>query len=322
MRLLTIGTGNKGAVIADLMAKNGVKVNKVPLFKCCAISSELELLKTLKSIKKEDMFHIFGNLDYRDLGSILNTIYSKHEIFEGALIFTSLDEEFGFSTSIQLSRKISEITNDPIIALGIVPYIHEANLLLLKERIKELRKATDILILFEERENTNELIIDSLNVISMVGEMDIKKKGTGEVVVDTSDVLNSMRKNGVSIISAAQMKLPPTVLRRMIYRDEEKIKGLKTSRMIELFQSAVERKSIGVDIENATSALIIFSGDPEEMTMDGFFSCIKILEERNSELEIRYGDHPVKSNPILSSNLSAVLIFSGIKKLKFNSSSY
>jgi len=322
MRLLTIGTGNRGAAIADLMAKNGVKVNKVPLFKCCAISNELELLKTLKAIKKEDMFHIFGNLDHRDLGSILNTIYSKHEIFEGALIFTSLDEEFGFSTSVQLSKKIGEITNDPIIALGTIPYIHEANLMILKERIKELRRVTDILILFEEQESTNDLIIDSLNVISMVGEMDIKKKGTGEVVVDTSDVLNSMKKNGVSIISAAQMKLPPSVLRKVVYRDEEKIKGLKTSRMIELFQNAVKRKSIGVDIKNATSALIIFSGDPEEMTMDGFFSCIKILEEKNPELEIRYGDHPVRSIPILSNSLSVVLIFSGIKKLKFNSSSY
>jgi cell division GTPase FtsZ len=311
MRLLTIGSGNKGTIIADLMAKSGIRINRVPLFKCYAVSNEVDLLKSLKGIHESKRFHIWGkNIDHKDVGSIINTIFSKHEIYEGFLVTTSLEEEFGFSMSVELCRKLREINEEPVITLGILPYLSKANLFVLKERIRELRKASDVLILFEEHKDA--MILNCLNILAMVGEIDIKKRSTGEVVVDTSDVMNSLMKDGISVVGMAERKLS-SWLRKLIYRKENRIKGLKSRRMIEMFKEAIENNmSCGVDVESANSALIVFSGNPEEITMDGMFSCITMLEKLNPEIEIRYGDYPIKSN-----KLSVVLLFSGIKKLKF-----
>lgn len=312
MKLLTIGCGNRGSAVADLMAKKGVRVNKTPLFKSYAIANEVETLKTLKSIPKEKRFHIWGSLNHKDVGSIINTIFSNYEIYEGFLVPTGLDEEFGFSMSVELCKKLKEICEEPILSLGLLPNLDETDLLELKKRIRELRKKSDVLLLFEDKENTEPMLLNSLNIISMVGEIDIKTKSTGEVVVDTSDVINSMMKQGISVIGVAGTKLPFRPLRKILYRDQYEIRGLKTRRMVELCEDAIENMSSDVDVKDANSVLIVFSGDPEEITMDGMFSCLSMLEEINPQFEIRYGDYPIKM-----SHLYVVLLFSGIKKLKF-----
>ncbi|MFO7967304.1 MAG: cell division protein [Archaeoglobaceae archaeon] len=312
MKLLTIGCGNRGSAVADLMAKKGIRVNKTPLFKSYAISNEVETLKTLKSIHKDKRFHVWGSLNRKDVGSIINTIFSNYEIYEGFLVPIGLDEEFGFTMGIELCEKLNEICEEPILSLGILPNLDETDLLEMKKRIRELRKKSDVLLLFEEKENTEAMLLNSLNIISMVGEIDIKSKNTGEVVVDTSDVINSMLKEGISVIGVSGTKLPFWPLRKILYRDEYEIKGLKTRRMVELCEDAMENLSSDVDVKDANSVLIVFSGDPEEITMDGMFSCLSMLEDINPYFEIRYGDYPVKL-----SHLYAVLLFSGIKKLKF-----
>lgn len=314
MKLITIGTGNRGAVIADLIAKKGVRVNKVPLFKCFAVSNEVDILKTLKTIPTPKRFHLFGKiLDSKDVTSIINSILSYHEIYEGFLLTTALEEEFGHAISVELCRKLREIGEEPVISLGIMPNLSHTNIFVLKERIQELRKASDVLILFEDSQNTEPMILKSLNTISMVGEIDIRKRSTGEVVVDTSDVINSMKKDGVSVVGIAERKLPHWLFRKYMKKNEYEIKGLKARRMIEMCEEAIQNNmSSGVDIESASSALIIFSGDPDEITMDGMFSCINLIEKINPELEIRYGDYPLRIN-----KLSIVLLFSGIKKLRF-----
>ncbi len=316
MKLLTIGSGNRGAIISDLMAKYGMRVNRAPLFKCYAISDHIELLKSLRSIKDENKYHIWGEslLNEKDIKSIVNTIFSKYELFESILLTTSLGEEFGVSLSIELAKVLSDVCEEPVIALGVLPSLNDySNLGELRNRIKELRKVVDVLILFEENQDTDSRIIESLNILAMVGEIDLKKKQASEIVVDTSDVLNSLKKEGISVIGTSKRKLPFSWFRKIFRRKEYEIKGLRTQRMIEMFKEAIENNlSIGIDLETAKSALVVFSGDPEEITMDGIFSCIKMLEKINPDIEVRYGDYPIRSN-----QLTAVVLFSGITRLRF-----
>jgi hypothetical protein len=316
MKLLTIGSGDRGAIIADMLAKYGVKVNRVPLFKCYAVSNEVELLKSLKSIQEWKRFHIWGEiLNSKDVRGIINTIFARYELFEGLLLTTSLEEEFGFLLSVELGKKLKEICEEPVLALGTLPPLsNHFELGELRERIKRLRRAVDVLILAEEGRNTNATILNSLNILAMIGEIDLKKKVVGEVVVDTSDILNSLKKDGVSVVGISKRKLPLgwNWLKKLIYGEEYEIKGLRTQRMIEMFREAVENLSVGVDLKTAKSALLVFSGRADQITMDGTFSCISMLEKMNPDLEIRYGDYPTRSN-----KLSAVVLFSGITSLKF-----
>ena len=143
--------------------------------------------------------------------------------------------------------------------------------------------------------------------------MDIKRRITGEVVVDTSDVFNSLVKDGFSVLGYSSRKLPFSWFKRVLLAGKSELKGWRTKRMIDMVQEAMENLSIQGDIEDAKSALLVFSGNPNEITMDGLFSCISLIERINSKILVRYGDYPIAR----STNLSVVLLFSGIRRFKF-----
>jgi len=310
VRLLTIGSGTRGSQIADVIAKRSVKVNGVKLFKCYAVSNEIEVLKSLKGIPEIDRFHIAVPQSRSDVGGIVNSIMEKPEIFEGCLLISSIDEDFSYFLGIEMAEKVKEAMEDPIIGLATLTIGGEVAEV--RRRIKELRKKVDILILFQEQEGVEEKISNSMNLIALVGEVDMKKGKTGEVVVDTSDVFNALMKPGIAAVGCASVKLPHPIIRKLFMKKDYQIKGVRAQRMVDLLKEAHKNLSIGIDEESARSALFVFSGSPEEITMDGIFACISILESLSPEMEVRYGDYPCKKG-----ELSVALLYAGVTRLKF-----
>ncbi|AEA47873.1 hypothetical protein [Archaeoglobus veneficus] len=310
MKLLTIGTGARGCALSDLMAKHGAKVNRAKLFKCYAIANDIEVLKSLRGVPERDRYHLALHKQ-KDIGGVVNSILERYELFEGALVITSLEDDFGYVLGIEFAEKLKESIEEPILGLVTLP-VESEQLAEMRRRIKEFRRAVDVLILFSEKEGVEKSIVDSLNLLSLVGEIDLRKRKAGEVVVDTSDVFNALMKEGVSAIGSSSRRLPFSWFRKLFMRKEYEIKGIRSQRMVDMLKEAYENLSIGIDVESAKSALIVFSGDPEEITMDGIFSCISLIEEMSPEAEVRYGDYPCKSR-----DLSLVLLYSGVTKLKF-----
>jgi cell division GTPase FtsZ len=131
-------------------------------------------------------------------------------------------------------------------------------------------------------------------------------------VVDTSDVFNALKADGFAIAGMAERKIPFS-LRDVIFRRESELKAIRTRRMVELTEEALKNVSINGDIENAKSALLLFAGKPDEMTMEGLFSSIAMIENLNRDIVVRYGDYPMPG----TRRVFAVLIFSGIRKFRF-----
>ena len=312
MRLLTIGAGERGAKISELLSKKGVKINKVPLFKCYAISDNIELIGKLK-MDDEKKFFALRDGDNVDVKGFLNSIFSKYELIEGSLLITSLMDDYGFVTTYRLGLELGELIEDPIIGLAILPELEKISIEEVRRRIKRIKEAVDILILFEEKPEMEKLLLNSLNTLSMVGEVDMRKRLTGEVVVDTSDVFKSLTKDGFSVLGYSTKKLQFNWFKRVLFGGKSEIKGLRTKRMIEMVQEAMKNLSIPGDIEGAKSALLVFSGNPNEITMEGLFSCISMLEKINPKILVRYGDYPIAR----SVNISVILLFSGIRRFKF-----
>lgn len=312
MRLLTIGAGERGAKISEMFVKRGAKINKIPLFKCYAISDNTDLISKL-NIDDERKFFILKNDENVDVKGFLNSVFSKYEFIEGSLLITSLIDDYGFIATYNLGLELRDLIEDPIIGLAIIPELDRASIEEIRRRIKKLKEAVDILILFEDKPNMEELLLNSLNTLSLVGEVDMKKRLAGEVVIDTSDVFNTLIKDGFSVIGYSTRKLQLNWYKKVILSGKSEIKGLRTKRMIEMFQEAMKNLSIQGDIEEAKTALIVFSGNPNEITMEGLFSCITMLEKMNPEILVRYGDCPIAR----SMNLSVVLLFSGIRRFKF-----
>ncbi len=308
MKLLTIGVGFRGSKIVEVLSKKGVKVNKVPLFKCFAVLNDEEALRNV-NLKDSRKYYVHGLR--ADVSGFVNSVTSLHEIFEGSLIVTSLEDDFGYFTTLELCGKLKEVTDDVVISLALVPQLDASSIGEIKKRIREVRKASDILLLFEGSVGVEEKVLKIMNLVSLAGEIDLKKKVAGEVVVDTSDVFNALKSDGFAIAGYAERKIPFS-LANLIFRRDSEMKAVRTRRMLELVDEALNNLSINGDIEDAKSALILFVGKPEEMTMEGMFLSITRIENLNKSIIVRYGDYPTKSNKI-----GVVVLFSGIRKLRF-----
>lgn len=312
MKLLTIGTG-KASNIADILAKRGAKVNDVNLFKTFAIVPSLEALRGLKNIEDKNKFYAIFREGRTDIRSAFNRILSFNELFEASLIICDPTDEFSFKTSIELANELLRTTEEPRLCLIIVPRIDTVkDIGVVFQRLKILMREFDFTFLFEKFDGYEEILVKSFNVLSLVGEIDARKRVCGEVVVDTSDFLNSLKNNSLSIIGYYGEILPHKIIRKLFKRRYSEISAERTERLIRMFENALKNLSARVDIHTAKKSLMVFSGDPDEITMDGIFECIRVLERMNSNIAVRYGDYPLPN----ARHLNVVVVFSGIKKFK------
>ncbi|ADB57466.1 FtsZ/tubulin family protein [Archaeoglobus profundus] len=302
MRLLTIGVGTKGAEISSLLYKRGVKVNRIPLFRCYAVLNNLNDVSKIK-LDEKNKFYLPKN---SDVTGIINEIMSRYEIHEGAMLITSIKEE-DFNVTIELSRKLREVLDDPVMVLGVLS-LKNVDSGELRRRIKSLKEFSDYLLLTRE-ESVNETV-EALNILARVGEIDLKRRVAGEVVVDTSDLFNALARDGFTVLGQSKRSIP--IFKFFMKRSQ--LLALRTQRMVEMVKDAVRNLSFNGDIESAKSSLIVFAGNPDEITMDGLFASISFVESLNDGMVVRYGDYPIPRARFLST----VVLFSGLRKIKFD----
>lgn len=299
MKLLTVGIGIRGAKIVEMFSKKGPKVNKVPLFKPFVILNSVEALKTI-SLEDEKKFFIID-----DPTGAVAKITDLHEISEGNLVILSLEDDFAYRTSLEVIKMLKKITGDYTVVAALIPKVYESDVIEIKEKIKNIRDVCDVLFLFSGTMNIDEFILKSFSLLALAGEVDLKRREAGEVVIDTSDIFNSLIYEGFSVIGYAERKVF-----KSFFKNRSELKAIRTRRMIEMIDDAIKNLSIEVEINDAKSALILYASKPEEITMEGIFSAISKIENLNDHIIVRYGDYPMKTNKI-----HLVLLFSGIKKL-------
>ncbi len=312
MRLLTIGAG-EGAKLAELFTQKGARVNNINLFKTFAVVNSLNDLRMLRHIEDGRKFYAVYRDGDVDVRSVFNNILSFNEIFEASLVICDLSDEFSCHASMKIARELHSTTEEPRICLALSPALDTPEgINVAFMRIKPLLRSFDFLFLFEKDMGYQEVILKTFNTLSLVGEIDVKKQVSGEVVVDTSDFINSLSGDGVSVAGMVTEKLPLKILRRLKRTGRSEKIAERTERMVRMFDMAVRNIGARAEIGSAKKGLIVFSGDPDEITMDGMFECIKSMERINPSMLVRYGDYPIPS----SNELNAVVVFSGIMKFR------
>ncbi len=310
MRLLTIGAG-KAAKIVDRLAKDGAEVNNVKLFKCYTISETIEELKEIKSVPDNNKFFALWSEGNVELRSIINSIMSRYEIYEASLVVSDLTDRFSYVSAVSLYEELEKVMEEPKICLAVIPNLsNPVNVAEVRTRIRNLMKLYDYIFVFEAREGYEDTLVDVFNTLSLVGEIDAKKRSSGEVVVDTSDFLNSLDENGFTVAGFSKRNVGFGFIKKFFKKSSAELRGERTKRMVEMIESSLNNLSARGDVNTAKKALIVFSGNPEEITMEGLFSSIKRVEKINSDLIIRYGDYPVPR----ANFVSAVVLFSGITR--------
>ncbi len=163
----------------------------------------------------------------------------------------------------------------------------------------------------------NDAIVRRLSLILRAGEF--KADGgleLAEVVMDSGEVLNTMRGMGFITIGYAVELLPShpldflTRLRPAGFFADEHMK--RASRIVDLAKQAIYQEiSAPCDITSAHKALILIAGPSHELSMKGFMTVRKWIDRSIAGLETRSGDYPVTSTKFVA----IIIMLSGLENI-------
>lgn len=163
----------------------------------------------------------------------------------------------------------------------------------------------------------NEAIVRRISLILKAGEF--RADGgidLAEVVLDSGEVLNTMKDGGFITIGYAVEHLPNNPLAFLSqfrpsgpFNEEGK---KRASRIVELAKQAIYHEvSTPCDMTSAHKALILIAGPSHELSMQGFMTVRKWIDRSIRGLETRSGDYPIMS----TKNVAIIIMLSGLDNI-------
>jgi len=330
MKFFIIGFGQAGGKILDLLIENEkLRGSNVDL-KYLAINSARTDLMGLNHTPKDSRILIGQTLvkghgvgtdnklgakvAQEEIETILNAIDDKgaHEI-DAFLIIAGLGGGTGSGGSPVLAKYLSELYSEPVYAVGVLPAPEEGKLYSLNaaRSMVSLLKYVDNLILLdngawkfegyslkESFAKINEEIVRRLTVLTRAGEP-VEEKLIGEMIVDSSEVINTLRGGGITSIgyatTLAQEEKSTTKGLLSRFKKEEKSmmdddRSMKIASLVR--RAALGRLTIPCNIRSAERALVLVAGPPGHLDRKGLEKAKLWLEEQISGVEVRAGDYP------------------------------
>ncbi len=340
MRVFFIGFGQAGGKLVDMFIEQDKKA-AVRSFRGIAINTARTDLMGLNNIELKDRIligqtvvkgHGVGTdnvtgakITADEIDSIINIIDNRgtHDI-DAFVICAGLGGGTGSGGTPVLARNLKRIYREPVYALGILPAPEEG-------RLYSYNAARSLSTLVNEADNTfifdnsawknegesvrsayarlNDEIVRRFGVLFRAGE--ISKAGVGEMVVDSSEIINTLRGGGISSVGYA---VSETVTQSVKQRQkgglfggfkkkettEQVLTGEdKSAKIIGLVRRAMlGRLTIPCDYTTAERALVLIAGPPDEMDRKGVEKSKSWVEENIAGIEVRGGDYPLESSKI------------------------
>ncbi|KDE56463.1 tubulin/FtsZ family protein [Methanoculleus sp. MH98A] len=336
MRVFFIGFGQAGGKIVDMFIEQDKRM-QTQSFRGIAVNTARTDLMGLKNIELKDRLligqtvvkgHGVGTdnvtgarVTADEIDAIINAVDSRgtHDI-DAFVIIAGLGGGTGSGGSPVLARHLKRIYREPVYAIGILPAPEEG-------RLYSYNAARSLSTLVNEADNTfifdnsawknegesvkdaysrlNDEIVRRFGVLFRAGE--VGKGGVGEMVVDSSEVINTLRGGGISTVGyAISEKISPRTkqsqgifssLVRKKERTEEVLTGEdKSAKIIALVRRAMlGRLTLPCDYSTAERGLVLLAGPSEEMDRKGVEKSKSWVEENIAGVEVRGGDYPVQS---------------------------
>jgi cell division GTPase FtsZ len=162
----------------------------------------------------------------------------------------------------------------------------------------------------------NQSIIRRISIILRAGEF--RADGgidLAEVVMDSSEILNTIRGMGFISIGYAVKHLPQgpqAFLSRLRPANATMEQRESAERIIELAKQAIYQEvSIPCDMTSAAKALILIAGPSHEISMKGVMTVRKWIDRSIAGMEMRSGDYPVTN----SKYVAIIIVLSGLENI-------
>jgi cell division GTPase FtsZ len=339
MKLGVIGVGQAGGRIADLLYYHSLwdHHGSIAPF-CLAVNTAKADLMGPTTINKKDKI-LVGQTEVRGHGvglrrtvgadavqhglhMIMHAITEKSALqVDGYLIIAALGGGTGSGGAPIIARVLKQVYSEPVYILGILPSEDEGDLMARNatHSLLECYQAADGVLLFDNNiwkndtisinrshEQMNHELVKPLVVLLGAGEV-TKASRVGIKVVDASDIIATL--SGIGFIGFSSMKVKSTSQKLLFFRQRKSsIDQLKPSLncCTVIRDAATLRMSGQCNLGAAHKALVIISGDPSELSMEGFRDAKAWIQTSVGHGEVRGGDYPIPG----ASNLSGIVLAS------------
>ncbi|MFZ1128691.1 tubulin/FtsZ family protein [Methanoregula sp.] len=344
MRVFFIGFGQAGGKIVDMFIEQDKKLG-TNSFRGIAVNTARTDLMGLKNIEMKDRILIGQTLvkghgvgtdnvtgarvTADEIDSIINAVDTRgtHDV-DAFVIVAGLGGGTGSGGSPVLARHLKRIYREPVYALGIIPAPEEG-------RLYSYNAARSLTTLVNEADNTfifdnsawknegesvksafqrlNNEVVRRFAILFRAGE--VGRMGVGEMVVDSSEIINTLRGGGITSVGYAisDVLSTRTKQQRGIFgglkenikdtfggkkeANEEVLMGEdRSAKIVGLVRRAMlGRLTLPCDYSTAERALVLIAGPPDEMDRKGVEKAKSWVEENIAGVEVRGGDYPVNS---------------------------
>ncbi|MDD1713891.1 MAG: tubulin/FtsZ family protein [Methanoregulaceae archaeon] len=341
MRIFFIGFGQAGGKIVDMFVEQDRKIGRNS-FRAIAVNTARTDLMGLKHIDLKDRIligqtmvkgHGVGTdnaagakITMDEADSILSAIDRKgtHDV-DAFMIVAGLGGGTGSGGTPVLVRQLRKVYHEPVYVLGILPAPEEG-------RLYSLNAARSLATLIKEADNTfifdnnawknegesvksaysrlNDEVVRRFGVLFRAGE--VGKAGVGEMVVDSSEIINTLRGGGISTVGYAIAAVTGSrgkkgvsgliggiagSLKKREATEEVLLGEDRTAKIISLVRRAMlGRLTLPCDFSTAERALVLVAGPPDELDRKGIEKAKSWVEENIAGVEVRGGDYPVNSS--------------------------
>ncbi|MFW5974486.1 MAG: tubulin/FtsZ family protein [Natrialbaceae archaeon] len=227
---------------------------------------------------------------------------------EAVMIVAGLGGGTGSGGSPALAKELKRVYDVPVYVLGILPGRDEGSLYQANagRSLKTVVRESDSALLIDNDawrtsdetveegfENINQQIAQRVGLLLASGEV---VEGVGESVVDSSEIINTLKNGGVASLGYASADAA-----------EEAADNVNTI-------TSLGRKALltGMSLPNAVeaeAALLVVAGKPDRISRKGVERARSWIEEETGSLQVRGGDFPLESD-----RLAALVLLGGVER--------
>ncbi|EMA01482.1 tubulin-like protein CetZ2 [Haloferax denitrificans] len=227
---------------------------------------------------------------------------------ESIFVVAGLGGGSGSGGAPVLAKALTRVYDVPVYVLGILPGEDEGALYQVNagRSLKTVAREADAVLLVdndafrsagesmsEGYDAINDAIARRVGLLLAAGEA---TEGVGESVVDTSEVINTLRSGGIAALGYASAEASPNA--------EDNINAvMSTTRRAVLTGTSLP------DASDADSALVVIAGEPDTIPRKGVERARRWVEDETGSMQVRGGDFPLESG-----RLASLVLLGGVER--------
>lgn len=351
MKLGVVGFGQAGGKITDRLLEYDLDNDSNVVTNALAINSAKADLMGLQNIPEQNTI-LIGQSEVKGHGAGTDPEMGKKitesdiDMLRGSvgefkvaeldafLVVAGLGGGTGSGGAPVIAREIQKVYREPVYGLGILPSQEEGGIYNRNaaQTLERFSKQVDNLLLWDNDawratgesiesgySEMNDKLVTRIGKLFSAGEITDDHGEVGETVVDSSEIINTLKSSGLSSIGYSETILEDTKQKGILSkfgfgdsksRSDKLDESINSSNRITSIvrEATLGKLTLPAAVSSAEKALVVVTGPPEYINRKGLDNARSWLEDNLETREVRAGDYPIPN----ATELSAIVLLSGV----------